>query len=86
MYNDLLGVVKDARVAALYAGASAVVGAHLAWGWEKAVKKIKVGPAEKSLPNADAVAGVGQAVAVCATAVFVAVAGAAHLAANERGF
>ncbi len=83
MYNDLLGVVRDPQIAALYASASIVVGAHLAWGWEKAVKKIKVGPAEKSLANADAVATVGQAVAMLATSAFVAVAVAAHLAAQS---
>ena len=82
MYNDLLGVVRDPKIAALYLGASVVVGAHLAWGWEKAVKKIKVGPAEKPLSNADAVASVGQAIAMLATCIFVAVAVAAHLAAQ----
>jgi hypothetical protein len=84
MYADILSTLKDARVAALYAAASAVVGAHLAWGWEKAVKKIKVGPADKALANADAVAAVGQGVAALATGVFVAVAAAAWAKANEQ--
>lgn len=84
MYADILSTLKDARVAALYASASAVVGAHLAWGWEKAVKKIKVGPADKALANADAVAAVGQGVAALATGVFVAVAAAAWAKANEQ--
>ena len=68
--------LRDPLTAGLYAGAVALAGLHMAWGWDKAVGKM---PAlEKDKPLADRVRLLGQILTAAITVGFLAATAAAH--------
>ena len=83
VYSNVIAVLSDPATAALYVAATALVGLHLVWGWEKAVVKfVELDPSIK--PLAAPMKGVGQAVAASSAIVLCAVTVSAYIKATKQ--